>query len=228
MRTQRSFEQLAEPIDIGPVRLRNRMMKNGTGFFCEDPATGGFMNDKYIDYYETLARAARPSPRPPCSRCSTRGPGRAGGSSATSTWTAGAAGQDAVERHDCLGSFQLFHEYGPQSVEKRTRLFVQMIGEIKRRASSSPARSKRRARKPWRFAASSTRGSTTRAAGTARTSDVYFYPDPPSTSTRWWRRTAPARRPTSRSPARSDDVRPCISCMTCSTAGSASSQWYAG
>jgi 2,4-dienoyl-CoA reductase-like NADH-dependent reductase (Old Yellow Enzyme family) len=50
------FEKLAKPIFIGKVRLRNRMMKNGTGFLWDDPTTGGFMTDRYIAYFEALAK----------------------------------------------------------------------------------------------------------------------------------------------------------------------------
>ena len=50
------FSHLSEPIYIGKVRLKNRMMKNGTGLFWDDPTTGGFMNDKYIAFFEALAK----------------------------------------------------------------------------------------------------------------------------------------------------------------------------
>lgn len=50
------FINLAKPIYIGKVRLKNRMMKNGTGLFWDDPTTGGFMNDKYIAFFEALAK----------------------------------------------------------------------------------------------------------------------------------------------------------------------------
>ena len=216
------FEHLARPIDIGSVRLKNRMMKNATGFFWDDPATGGFMNDTYIAYYEQLARgglalastALQPMQHP------WPGPGfRVFGDEYLDGWRRWA---DAVHRHDCLAFFQLFHlggmsplfgkappgvaassipkevsprphfevprtmsvpeihdvvdlfaqaaermrragldgtelngacnhllnsflsrawnmredEYGPQTIENRTRLFVQIIREIKRRNGS--------------------------------------------------------------------------------------------
>jgi len=38
------FKYLAEPIYIGKVRLKNRMIKNGTGFFWDDPADKSRMN----------------------------------------------------------------------------------------------------------------------------------------------------------------------------------------
>lgn len=52
----KDYSKLFEPINIGKVRLKNRIMKNGTGLFWDDPATGGFMNDRYIAFFETLAR----------------------------------------------------------------------------------------------------------------------------------------------------------------------------
>lgn len=216
------FEHLASPIEIGSVRLKNRMMKNATGFFWDDPATGGFMNDRYIAYYEQLARgglalastALQPMQHP------WPGPGfRVFGDEYLDGWSRWA---EAVHRHDCLAFFQLFHlggmsplfgkappgvaassipkevsprphfevprttsvaeihdvvdlfaqaaermrragldgtelngacnhllnsflsrawnrredEYGPQTIENRTRLFVQIIREIKRRNGS--------------------------------------------------------------------------------------------
>jgi 2,4-dienoyl-CoA reductase (NADPH2) len=102
------FEKLAEPITIGKVRLKNRMMKNGTGFFWDDPATGGFMNDRYIAYFEALAKGG-------LALASTAvGPMELGpmpGFRATSDeyipgWTQWA---DAVKKHDCLAFHQLFH-----------------------------------------------------------------------------------------------------------------------
>ena len=56
MTTNTKFKRLSEPINIGKVRLKNRMMKNGTGLFWDDPATGGFMNDRCIAYFEALAK----------------------------------------------------------------------------------------------------------------------------------------------------------------------------
>jgi 2,4-dienoyl-CoA reductase (NADPH2) len=50
------YRHLAEPIRIGGVELKNRFMKNGTGFFWDDPDTGSHMNSRYLDYFETLAR----------------------------------------------------------------------------------------------------------------------------------------------------------------------------
>ena len=102
------FEHLAQPIDIGGVRLKNRMMKNGTGYFWDDPSTGGFMTDQYVDYFEELAKgglalvstAVAPLQRGPM-------PGfRILGEEYVPGWQRWA---DAVHRHDCLAFHQLFH-----------------------------------------------------------------------------------------------------------------------
>lgn len=50
------YHHLAQPLNLGSVTLRNRFMKNGTGFFWDDPNTGSFMNQKYLDYFEALAK----------------------------------------------------------------------------------------------------------------------------------------------------------------------------
>jgi 2,4-dienoyl-CoA reductase (NADPH2) len=52
----KTYEQLAQPIDLGRLQLKNRFMKNGTGFFWDDPESGSFINDRYLDYFETLAK----------------------------------------------------------------------------------------------------------------------------------------------------------------------------
>lgn len=102
------FSHLAQPIDIGKARLKNRMMKNGTGFFWDDPAAGGFMNDKYITFFEELAKgglalastAVGPMELGPM-------PGfRATGDEYIPGWKQWA---DAVKKHDCLAFHQLFH-----------------------------------------------------------------------------------------------------------------------
>ena len=54
--TKTKFEYLAEPIYIGKVRLKNRMMKNGTGFFWDDPSTKSHIDDKYIAFFEAMAK----------------------------------------------------------------------------------------------------------------------------------------------------------------------------
>jgi 2,4-dienoyl-CoA reductase (NADPH2) len=102
------FEKLAEPIYIGKVRLRNRIMKNGTGFFWDDPSTGGFMNDRYIAFFEALAKgglalassAVQPMQEGPM-------PGfRILGDEYIPGWTRWA---NAVHKYDCLAFHQLFH-----------------------------------------------------------------------------------------------------------------------
>jgi 2,4-dienoyl-CoA reductase (NADPH2) len=50
------YEYLAQPIKIGKVQLKNRMMKNGTGFFWDDPAEKSVINDKYIAFFEAMAK----------------------------------------------------------------------------------------------------------------------------------------------------------------------------
>lgn len=108
MAKRTKFEKLAEPIYIGKVRLKNRMMKNGTGFFWDDPATGGFMNDRYIAYFEALAKgglalassAVQPMQEGPM-------PGfRILGDEYIPGWAKWA---DAVHKYDCLAFHQLFH-----------------------------------------------------------------------------------------------------------------------
>ncbi len=49
-----NFPYIAEPIYIGKVRLKNRIMKNGTGFFWDGPE--GLIDDKYIAFFEALAK----------------------------------------------------------------------------------------------------------------------------------------------------------------------------
>ncbi len=51
-----TYRHLAEPISIGGIELKNRFMKNGTGFFWDDPQTGSHMNQRYLDYFEALAK----------------------------------------------------------------------------------------------------------------------------------------------------------------------------
>lgn len=51
-----TYEHLAAPIQLGGLQLKNRFMKNGTGFFWDDPDTGSHMNQRYLDYFEALAK----------------------------------------------------------------------------------------------------------------------------------------------------------------------------
>jgi 2,4-dienoyl-CoA reductase (NADPH2) len=103
-----TFDKLGEPIYIGKARLKNRMMKNGTGFFWDDPTTGGFMTDRYIGFFEALAKgglalassAVQPMQEGPM-------PGfRILGDEYIPGWAKWA---DAIHKHDCLAFHQLFH-----------------------------------------------------------------------------------------------------------------------
>jgi 2,4-dienoyl-CoA reductase (NADPH2) len=108
MNSSARYEKLSEPIYIGKVRLKNRMMKNGTGLFWDDPTTGGFMNDRYIAFFEALAKGGAGlvvSPTGPLQEGSLPGfkimsdeyiPG----------WRKLA---DAIHKYDCPAFLQLFH-----------------------------------------------------------------------------------------------------------------------
>ena len=111
-----TYPHLAEPIRLGSVTLKNRFMKNGTGFFWDDPATGSFMNDRYIAYFEALAKggaallssATGPLTRDPEARM----PGfRMTDDTYIPGWQRWA---DAVHRYDCLAFHQLF-QLGPMA-----------------------------------------------------------------------------------------------------------------
>jgi 2,4-dienoyl-CoA reductase (NADPH2) len=112
------FSYIAEPIYIGKVRLKNRIMKNGTGFFWD--GRDGLINDQYIAFFEALAKggaalvssAVSPltrdldAPMPGC---------RMRKDEHIPMWKKWA---DAVHKYDCLAFHQLFH-LGPM-----TPLFV--------------------------------------------------------------------------------------------------------
>jgi len=105
------FEYLAEPIYIGKVRLKNRMMKNGTGFFWDDPADKSRMNDKYIAYFEALAKggaALVSSATSPLTRdIDAPMPGyRMRTDEFIPGWKKWA---DTIHKYDCLAFHQLFH-----------------------------------------------------------------------------------------------------------------------
>ncbi|HQY34869.1 MAG TPA: hypothetical protein PLS68_12955, partial [Actinotalea sp.] len=111
-----TFDHLAQPIDIGKVRLKNRIMKNGTGFFWDDPRTGSFMDDRYIAYFEALARggaALVSSATGPLTRDLDTGmPGyRVLSDDYIPGWQRWA---EAVHRHDCLAFHQIF-QLGPMA-----------------------------------------------------------------------------------------------------------------
>ena len=105
------FEYLAQPIYIGKLRLKNRMMKNGTGFFWDDPAEKSVINDKYIAFFEALAKggaALVSSAVGPLTRdLDVPMPGyRIRTDEFIPGWKKWA---DAVHKYDCLAFHQLFH-----------------------------------------------------------------------------------------------------------------------
>jgi len=105
------YKYLAEPIYIGKVRLKNRMMKNGTGFFWDDPAEKSIMNDKYIAFFEAMAKggaALVSSAVGPLTRdLDAPMPGyRIRTDEFIPGWKKLA---DAVHKYDCLLFHQLFH-----------------------------------------------------------------------------------------------------------------------
>ncbi|MHB9863747.1 oxidoreductase [Streptomyces sp. YIM S03343] len=111
-----TFEALAQPIDIGKVRLKNRIMKNGTGFFWDDPETGSFMNDRYIAFFEALAKggaALVSSATGPLTRdVDAKMPGfKVLTDEYIPGWQRWA---DAVHKYDCLAFHQIFH-LGPMA-----------------------------------------------------------------------------------------------------------------
>jgi len=109
--SETKFKHLAEPIYIGKVRLKNRMMKNGTGFFWDDPAEKSVMNDKYIAFFEALAKggaALVSSAVGPLTRdLDVPMPGfRIRTDEFIPGWKKWA---DAVHKYDCQAFHQLFH-----------------------------------------------------------------------------------------------------------------------
>lgn len=105
------YKYLAEPIYIGKVRLKNRMMKNGTGFFWDDPAEKSVIDDKYIAFFEAMAKggaALVSSAVGPLTRdLDAPMPGyRIRTDEFIPGWARLA---DAVHKHDCLMFHQLFH-----------------------------------------------------------------------------------------------------------------------
>ena len=49
------FKKLFEPGQIGPLRIKNRIVKMGAQI-CRMDWEGGYVQQRYIDYYEALAR----------------------------------------------------------------------------------------------------------------------------------------------------------------------------
>ena len=107
--SEAKYSHLAAPITVGNVRLKNRMMKNGTGLFWDDPATGGFMNDRYVAFFEALAAGGAALVVSPTGPLQLGGdmPGfRITGDEYVPGWRTLA---DAVHRYDCRAFLQLFH-----------------------------------------------------------------------------------------------------------------------
>lgn len=109
--SETKYKYLAEPIYIGKLRLKNRMMKNGTGFFWDDPAEKSVMNDKYIAFFEALAKggaALVSSAVGPLIRdLDVPMPGfRIRSDEFIPGWKKWA---DTIHKYDCLAFHQLFH-----------------------------------------------------------------------------------------------------------------------
>jgi len=109
--TKTKFEYLAEPVYIGKVRLKNRMMKNGTGFFWDDPSTKSFIDDKYIAFFEAMAKGGAglvsSAVGPLIRDLDAPMPGyRIRSDEFIPGWKKLA---DAVHKYDCLLFHQLFH-----------------------------------------------------------------------------------------------------------------------
>jgi 2,4-dienoyl-CoA reductase (NADPH2) len=106
------YEYLAQPIYIAKLRLKNRMMKNGTTFFfdllSEKPNT---MNDQYIAYFEGLARGGAAlvttAVRPLTMDFSVQMPGF--GIQSDEFIPGWKKWADAIHKHDCYAFHQLFH-----------------------------------------------------------------------------------------------------------------------
>jgi 2,4-dienoyl-CoA reductase (NADPH2) len=104
------YQYLAEPIYLGKLRLKNRMMKNATGFFWDDP-NKGFMDDRYIAFFEVLAKggaALISSAVGPLTRdLEVPMPGyRIRSDEFIPGWKKWA---DAIHKYDCYAFHQLFH-----------------------------------------------------------------------------------------------------------------------
>jgi 2,4-dienoyl-CoA reductase (NADPH2) len=111
-----NYPHLAEEIQIGPLTLKNRIMKNGTGLFWDDPSIGSPMTEKNLAYFEALARggaALVSSGSGPLTRdLSLPMPGfRITTDEAIPGWRKWA---DTVHAHDCFAFGQLFH-LGPMT-----------------------------------------------------------------------------------------------------------------
>ncbi|MBN1625563.1 MAG: FAD-dependent oxidoreductase, partial [Deltaproteobacteria bacterium] len=105
------YKYLEQPIYIGKVRLKNRIMKNGTGFFWDEPEKKSVINDKYIAYFEELAKggaALVSSATGPLTRdLDSPIPGW---NIRTDEYIPGWKKMaDAVHKHNCLFFHQIFH-----------------------------------------------------------------------------------------------------------------------
>jgi 2,4-dienoyl-CoA reductase (NADPH2) len=106
------YEYLSQPINIGKLKLKNRMMKNGTTFFydliSEKPNT---MNDQYIAYFESLARGGAAlvvtTVSPLTHDKSIPMPGF--GVDKDEYIPGWQKWVDAIHKHDCYAFHQLFH-----------------------------------------------------------------------------------------------------------------------
>jgi len=104
------YKYLAEPISIGKLNLKNRMMKNATGFFWDDP-NNGLMDDRYIAFFEALAKggiALVSSAVGPLTRdLEVPMPGyRIRSDEFIPGWK---KWSDAIHKHGCYAFHQLFH-----------------------------------------------------------------------------------------------------------------------
>ncbi len=128
METNTRFKKLAEPINIGKVRLKNRIMKNGTGLFWDDTTTGGFMNDKYIAFFEAMAKGGAGlvvSPTAPLQEGE-----MPGFRIIDDKYIPGFAKlADAVHKYDCPIFLQVFHLGGmtPLFIEAPAGIFASSI-----------------------------------------------------------------------------------------------------
>ena len=110
------YRHLAEPITLGDLQLKNRFMKNGTGFFWDDPTSGSHMTDEYLDYFEALAKGGTAlistATGPLIRDVKARMPGfKINHDDYIPGWRRWA---DVVHRHDAVAFAQLFH-LGPMT-----------------------------------------------------------------------------------------------------------------
>jgi len=105
------YQYLAQPIRIGKVQLKNRIMKNGTGFFWDEPEKKSVINDRYIAYFEAMAKGGAGMVS------SATGPLTRDLDSPMMGWRIRTDEfipgwkklADAVHKHDCVLFHQIFH-----------------------------------------------------------------------------------------------------------------------